>query len=54
MGWGYRSFIKDCVRGKICNDMCVWEWSKQRRCIIVPFIIGKGDDRDIIGVSRGS
>jgi hypothetical protein len=54
MGWDCRFFIKECVRGKIGNDMCVWEWSNQRRCIFVPFIIGEGDDRDIIGVSRGS
>jgi hypothetical protein len=40
--------------GEICNDMCIWKQPNQRCYIFVPFIIGKGNDSDIIGVIRSN
>jgi hypothetical protein len=53
-GRGYRFFISKCVRGEICNDMCVWKWSYEWCDIFVPIFIGEGNNRDIIRVIGSS
>jgi hypothetical protein len=54
VGWNCGFFVGDRIRGEMGNDMDVWEWSNQRCNIIIPFVIGKCDYRDIIWVSGRS
>ena len=54
MSWDGGFFICDRIREEIGNDMCIWEWSDQGCDIVIPFVIGKCDDRDVIWVSGRS